>query len=132
MIFNFSLWDNERNFLWIRSIKRFDNCRKRLILLIVHQDFSNGTTVTRRESIVGNLRSSLKASFSKFRKSIHYYYEFFFRNKRKTIKRISLNTQTLFVVFNEILIPQDSFFRTIVTRQRIHRRRSAVISKNIN
>ena len=89
------MWDNEREFFWIRSIKHFDNCRQRLILLIVSQDFPNGTTITRRESIVGNLRSFPKTSFSKFRKSIHYCYGFFFRNKRETIKRILLNTQTL-------------------------------------
>ena len=72
------MWDNEREFLWIRNIKHFDNYRQHLILLIVPQNFSNGTTVTRRESIVGNLRSFPKTSFSKFRKSIHYCYGFFF------------------------------------------------------
>ena len=53
-------------------------------------------------------------------------------DRQELIKRISLNTRTLIVVFNEILIPQDSFSRTTVTRQKIRRRRSTFISKNIN
>ena len=72
------MWDNERKFLWIRSIKHFDNCRQRLILLIVPQDFPNRTIVTHRESIVDNLRSFPKTSFNKFQKSIHYCYGFLF------------------------------------------------------
>ena len=80
------MWDNEREFLWIRNIKHFDNCRQRLILVIVPQDFLNGTTVTRRESIVGNLCSFPKTSFNKFRKSIHYCYGFFLEINRKLLK----------------------------------------------
>ena len=47
---------------------------------------------------------------------------FFLEDRQELIKRISLNTRILIVVFNEILIPQDFFSRTTVTRQRIHRR----------
>ena len=47
---------------------------------------------------------------------------FSLEDRQELIKRISLNTQTLIVVFNEILIPQHSFSRTTVTRQRIRRR----------
>ena len=57
---------------------------------------------------------------------------FSLEDRQELIKRISLNSRTLIVVFNEILIPQDSFSKTTVTRQRIRRRRFAVISKNIN
>ena len=56
------MWDNEREFLWIHSIKQFDNYRQRLILLIVPQDFSNGTTV-----IVGNPSLVIHIPFSKCR-----------------------------------------------------------------
>ena len=116
-------------FFWIRSIKHFDNCRYHLILLIIPQDFPNGTTITRKESIVGNSRSFSKTSFSTFWMNIYYCYGIFLSNKRGPIKRISLNTRILFVVFNEILISQDSFSRTTVTRQRIRRRRSTFITK---
>ena len=51
--------------------------------------------------------------------------------RQETIKRISLNTRTLIVVFNEILIPQDSFSKTTVTRQRIRRRKFPIILQNI-
>ena len=36
-------------------------------------------------------------------------------DRQEPIKRISLNIRTLIVIFNEILIPQDSFSMTIVT-----------------
>ena len=44
-------------------------------------------------------------------------------DRQEPIKRISLNTQTLIMVFNEILIPQYSCSRTTITRRRIHRRK---------
>ena len=34
---------------------------------------------------------------------------FSLEDRQELIKRISLNTRTLIVTFNEILIPQDSF-----------------------
>ena len=49
----------------------------------------------------------------------------FLEIRQEPIKRTSLNTRILIVVFNEILIPEDSFSRTIVTRQRIHRQKFA-------
>ena len=49
----------------------------------------------------------------------------FLESRQEPIKRTSLNTQILIVIFNEILIPQDSFSRTIITRQRIRRRKFA-------
>ena len=54
---------------------------------------------------------------------------FSLEDRQEPVKRISLNTRTLIVVFNEILIPQDSFSRTTVTRPRIRRRKSVFISK---
>ena len=51
---------------------------------------------------------------------------FSLEDRQELIKRISLNTQTLIVVFNEILIPQDSFSRTTVTRRKICRRKFAI------
>ena len=55
---------------------------------------------------------------------------FSFEDRLKLIKRISLNTLTLIAIFNEILIPQDSFSRTIVTRQRIRRRKFVTLFQN--
>ena len=55
---------------------------------------------------------------------------FFLEDRLELIKRISLNTRTLIVVFNEILIPQDSFSMTTVTRRRIHRRKFMTIFQN--
>ena len=51
-------------------------------------------------------------------------------DRQELIKRISLNTRILIVVFNEILMPQDSFSRTIVTRRRIRCRKFVTIFKN--
>ena len=48
---------------------------------------------------------------------------FSLEDRQELIKRILLNTRILIVVFNEILMPQDSFSRTTITRQRIHRRK---------
>ena len=56
---------------------------------------------------------------------------FSLKDRQELIKRISLNTRTLIVVFNEILIPQDSFSRTTVTRRRIHRRKFTLIVTKI-
>ena len=36
------------------------------------------------------------------------------------------------MVFNEILIPQDSFTKTNVTRKRVRRQKSVIVSKNIS
>ena len=47
---------------------------------------------------------------------------FSLEDRQELIKRILLNTRTLIVAFNEILIPQDSFSRTTITHRRIHRR----------
>ena len=55
---------------------------------------------------------------------------FSLEDRQELIKRISLNTQTLIVVFNEILIPQDSFSRTTITRQRIRRRKFVTLFQN--
>ena len=51
-------------------------------------------------------------------------------DRQGLIKRISLNTWIFIVVFNEILIPQDSFSRTTVTRQRIRCRKFMTKFKN--
>ena len=63
-----------------------------------------------------------------FKKNIYSCYGFL-ESKQESIKRISLNTQTLIMVFNEILIPQDFFFRTTVTRQKIRRRKFVSFSQ---
>ena len=47
----------------------------------------------------------------------------FLESRQEPIKRTLLNTRILIVVFNEILIPQDFFSRTIVTRQKTRRRK---------
>ena len=47
---------------------------------------------------------------------------FSLEDKQELIKSISLNARTHIVIFNEILVPQNSFSRTTVTRQRIRRR----------
>ena len=44
-------------------------------------------------------------------------------DRQELIKRISLNTRTLIVIFNEIPIHQDSCSRTTVTCRRIHRQK---------
>ena len=54
-----------------------------------------------------------------------YFCHGFLESRQEPIKRTLLNTWILIVVFNEILIPQDSSSRTTVTRQRIHRRKFA-------
>ena len=55
---------------------------------------------------------------------------FFLEDGQEFIKRISLNTRTLIVVFNEILIPQYSFSMTTITRRRIHRRKFVTLFQN--
>ena len=55
-----------KHFLQIRCVKHFDNSRQHLILLIVTQNFPNGTTVTHRESIIGNSQPFSKTSLSIF------------------------------------------------------------------
>ena len=55
---------------------------------------------------------------------------FSLEDRQELIKRISLNTRTLIVVFNKILIPQDSFSRTIVTRRKIRHRKYIIMSQN--
>ena len=55
---------------------------------------------------------------------------FSLKYRQELIKRISLNTRTLIMVFNEILIPQDSFSRTTVTRRRIRRRKFVILFRN--
>ena len=55
---------------------------------------------------------------------------FSLKDRQELIKRISLNTRTLIVTFNEILIPQDSFSSTTVTRRRIRRRKFVTLFKN--
>ena len=55
---------------------------------------------------------------------------FSLEDRQKLIKRILLNTRTLIVVFNEILISQDSFSMTTVTRRRIRRRKFVTTFQN--
>ena len=55
-------------------------------------------------------------------KSIYSCYGFL-EHRQEPIKRTSLNTRILIVVFNEILIPQDFFSMTTITHQRIRRRK---------
>ena len=63
-----------------------------------------------------------KRHLTNYFKKIYSCYVFSLEDRQQLIKRISLNTQTLIVVFNEILIPQDSFSRTTIIHRRIHRR----------
>ena len=77
-----------------------------------------------------NLSSVIRVPFPKRNltnlfKRIYSCFVFSLEDRQELIKRISLNTWTLIVVFNEILIPQDSFSRTTVTRQKIHHREFA-------
>ena len=55
---------------------------------------------------------------------------FSLEDRQELIKRISLNSRTLIVVFNEILIPQDSFSMTTVTRRRIYCRKFVILFQN--
>ena len=97
--------------------------------ILIPQDSFSRTTVTRprirRRKFTSIFQNVVLAIFERIFNAIMN----FFRNKRELIKRISLNTWILFVVFNEILIPQDSFSRTTVTRPRIRRRKFTFISK---
>ena len=54
----------------------------------------------------------------------------FLESRQEPIKRILLNTWILIVVFNEILIPQDFFSMTTVTRQIIRHRRFMTTFQN--
>ena len=61
-----------------------------------------------KESVIGNSRSFSQTTFNES-KSIYSCYGFL-ESRQEPIKRTSLNTRILIVVFNKILIPQDSFF----------------------
>ena len=56
--------------------------------------------------------------------------DFFLGSRQESIKRTSLNTRILIVVFNEILIPQDSSSRTTVTHQRIRHQKFVTSSQD--
>ena len=94
-------------FFWIHSIKHIDNCRRCLILLIVPQDFlfeDNCNSSKNLSSVIHILSPKRHLTFIKNIRVI------FLEDKQELIKRISLNTWILIVVFNEILIPWDFFF----------------------
>ena len=128
LLFFISLWRIVNENFWIRSIKHIDNCRQCLILLIVPQDFSFEDNCNSSKNPSSIIRvPSPKTTFDIYLKNIRV---IFLEDKQELIKRISLNTWILIVVFNEILIPQDSFSKTTIIRRKIRRWKSPFIFQN--